>query len=125
MNKETNENLQNLISTINVESLDKPIIKSKVYSMINNYIYHIQRNEWLNFKEIRKDLLRYKHVSNPESGSNCYIYYWIGKIILSKSFDIYSDYIQLETQTYTETELEYFTDKMKFQNYLNHMLNIH
>ena len=102
--------------------------KPKIYSMVKNAIYEIQRNEWLNFKEIRKDLLKFKHISiykfdsNPES--NCYIYYfnpkdfkydfyyWVGKIILSKSFDIYSDYIK------SETELEYFTDKMRFQELL-------
>jgi len=98
----------------------------KVYSLIEIAVSTIQRDEWLIFKEIRKELLKYKHISNHDTNSdaNCYIYYfkpkdfkydfyyWIAKIILSKSFGFYSDYIR------TETDFEYFTDKLRFQELL-------
>jgi hypothetical protein len=125
MNLETDpENNNQLNAVITEQNVDQKHFDDsiKIYSLIECSISEIQRSEWLNFKEVKKELLKFKHVQNESNNVyicyfkpmefNCDFYHWIAKIILSKSFDLYSDYIR------SETEFEYFTDKLRFQEIL-------
>ena len=104
-----------------INNQDKSI---KTYSLIESAILEIQRSEWLDFKEIKKDLLRYKHVKNEDNNLYIYyfkpkefnydFYYWIGKIILSKTFGLYIDFLNTNN-----IDVEYFIDKLRFQELLH------
>jgi hypothetical protein len=105
MNLETDpENNNQLNAVITEQNVDQKHFDDsiKIYSLIECSISEIQRSEWLNFKEVKKELLKFKHVQNESNNVyicyfkpmefNCDFYHWIAKIILSKSFDLYSDY---------------------------------